>query len=125
MDAAGKDGRRALKIKCGSVSRLRKEIGLYEAETARENARVEAMRAAAACPHDVKQAENCAAESAMMIPDCRMRLEAALADLQAVVVRLHLQNPRVVCACACALTALPRAVRCAGGARRERGRGGQ
>jgi tubulin-specific chaperone A len=85
----GKDGRRALKIKCGSVSRLRKEIGLYEAETARENARVEAMRAAAACPHDVKQAENCAAESAMMIPDCRMRLEAALADLQAAVVRLQ------------------------------------
>ena len=82
-DAPGKEGRRALKIKCGAVSRLRKEIGLYEEEAAREAAKVEAMRAADACPHDVKQQEAVQAESAMMIPDCRVRLESALGDLQA------------------------------------------
>ena len=55
MADAGKDGRRALKIKCGAVSRLRKEIGTYEKESATEAAKLEAMRAANACPHDIKQ----------------------------------------------------------------------
>ena len=55
MADAGKDARRALKIKCGAVSRLRKEIGTYEKESATEAAKLEAMRAAAACPHDIKQ----------------------------------------------------------------------
>ena len=55
MADAGKDGRRALKIKSGAVSRLRKEIGTYEKESAAEAAKLEAMRAAAACPHDIKQ----------------------------------------------------------------------
>jgi hypothetical protein len=54
-DAAGKEGRRALKIKCGAVSRLHKEIGFYEAEAAKEAAKVDKMRADNACPHDVKQ----------------------------------------------------------------------
>ena len=53
MADAGKDARRALKIKCGAVSRLRKEIGTYEKAT--EAAKLEAMRAASACPHDIKQ----------------------------------------------------------------------
>ena len=55
MADVGKDGRRALKIKCGAVSRLRKEIGTYEKESATEAAKLEAMRAANACPHDIKQ----------------------------------------------------------------------
>ena len=55
MADAGKDARRALKIKCGAVSRLRKEIGTYEKESATEAAKLEAMRAASACPHDIKQ----------------------------------------------------------------------
>ena len=55
MADVGKDGKRALKIKCGAVSRLRKEIGTYEKESATEAAKLEAMRAATACPHDIKQ----------------------------------------------------------------------
>lgn len=55
MADVGKDGKRALKIKCGAVSRLRKEIGTYEKESATEAAKLEAMRAASACPHDIKQ----------------------------------------------------------------------
>jgi hypothetical protein len=54
-DAAGKESRRALKIKCGAVLRLHKEIGFYEAEAAKEAAKVDKMRADNACPHDVKQ----------------------------------------------------------------------
>ena len=55
MADVGKDARRALKIKCGSVTRLRKEIGTYEKESATEAAKLESMRAANACPHDIKQ----------------------------------------------------------------------
>ncbi len=130
MADAGKDSRRALKIKCGSVARLRKEITMYEQEVVRETAKTERMRADGACPHDIKQQarargrsvpaarlrqlrcllsagrfvcshaaqENVQGESAMMIPDCRMRLESALADLRAAVVRavsLGLTHPPI------------------------------
>ena len=54
-DAAGKEGRRVLKIKCGAVSRLRKEITLYEVEATQQQAKVDRMRADNACPHDIKQ----------------------------------------------------------------------
>ena len=48
----------------------------------------------------VRAQENVQAESAMMVPDCRMRLESALADLQAAVVRLAFSGAasRVGCA---------------------------
>ena len=77
MADAGKDGRRALKIKCGAVSRLRKEIGTYEKESATEAAKLEAMRAANACPHDIKQqaracaAATCASRAAQHAHDTR------------------------------------------------------
>ena len=46
---------RAVVIKTGVVSRLVKELAWYEAETADEAAKTERLRAAGACPHDVKQ----------------------------------------------------------------------
>ena len=75
MADAGKDGRRALKIKCGAVSRLRKEIGTYEKESATEAAKLEAMRAANACPHDIKQQARAAAAAAT--PEPRSAYRAA------------------------------------------------
>ena len=75
MADAGKDGRRALKIKCGAVSRLRKEIGTYEKESATEAAKLEAMRAANACPHDIKQQAR--AHAAVLTPRPRVSYRAA------------------------------------------------
>jgi len=51
----GEGARRALRIRSGAVARLHKEIGLYEAEAAKEAAKAARMRAEGACPHDVKQ----------------------------------------------------------------------
>jgi hypothetical protein len=51
----GKDERRTLKIKCGSVTRLHKEMGLYEAEVLTEAGRTEQMRAAGVCSHKLRQ----------------------------------------------------------------------
>ncbi|KAK0583387.1 hypothetical protein LWI29_036387 [Acer saccharum] len=40
------------------------------------------MKDKGADPYDLKQQENVLAESRIMIPDCRKRLEAVLADLK-------------------------------------------
>ncbi|EFJ48599.1 hypothetical protein VOLCADRAFT_104653 [Volvox carteri f. nagariensis] len=74
------------KVKTNSVKRLHKELGYYEKERDKEQARVDKMKAAGADISDVKQAENVLQESAMMIPQTRQRLEAALAELQSFVV---------------------------------------
>lgn len=50
---------RAVVIKTGVVSRLLKELAWYEAETQDEAAKTERLRAAGACPHDVKQQVRC------------------------------------------------------------------
>ena len=52
---ADKEGKRQLKIKMGSVSRLRKEIIAYEKELEAQKAKVEKMRAERSCGHDLKQ----------------------------------------------------------------------
>ena len=71
--------------------------------------------------------ENVQAESAMMVPDCRMRLESALADLQAAVVRLVCSGgtSRGGCARARTHTGFDLRHRTPGGARRGGGRGRQ
>ncbi|GBF92154.1 tubulin-folding cofactor A [Raphidocelis subcapitata] len=73
---------RSLKIKTNTLKRLQKEFSYYLAEKDKEQSRVDRMRTEGADPHDLKQAENVLAESAMMIPETRARLEAALSDLQ-------------------------------------------
>jgi tubulin-specific chaperone A len=102
-----------LKVRTGVVKRLTKELGYYSKERDDEAARVEKMRADGKDSHDIKQAvgdrrrtfapcvsfapcvlmqtylfaqENCLAESAMMIPQTREKLEAGFADLEACVV---------------------------------------
>mmetsp|Transcript_31327 Transcript_31327/g.99946 ORF Transcript_31327/g.99946 Transcript_31327/m.99946 type:complete len:83 (+) Transcript_31327:422-670(+) len=47
------------------------------------------MREDGADGSDIKQQENVEAESAMMIPDCRQRLETALTDLQSAVAEVE------------------------------------
>jgi len=86
---ADSEASRSLSIKTGVVTRLHKELLWYEAETQKEAAKIESLRASGACPHDVKQQENVASESAQMVPDCRQRLQHALADLEAVLVEFE------------------------------------
>lgn len=50
------DAARTLKIKTGSVSRLTKELGLYQDEAATAANRVASMRAAGDDAHDIKHA---------------------------------------------------------------------
>lgn len=71
-----------LKVKASSVKRLHKELSYYESERDKEQTKVDAMKASGADASDLKQAENVLQESAMMIPQTRQRLEAALTDLQ-------------------------------------------
>ncbi|CAN6485379.1 unnamed protein product [Victoria cruziana] len=75
---------RDLKIKTSTCKRLLKELHSYEKEVEREAAKTANMKESGADPYDLKQQENVLAESRMMIPDCRKRLEASLGDLQGI-----------------------------------------
>uniref|UniRef100_A0A7S1MZS0 Tubulin-specific chaperone A n=1 Tax=Phaeocystis cordata TaxID=118079 RepID=A0A7S1MZS0_9EUKA len=81
------DLKRQVKIKTGIVKRLRKELAMYEQEKVQNDKRVEDMRASGADTYDIRQAERVADESAMMIPDCKGRFDAAFSDLEKLVVR--------------------------------------
>ena len=80
---------RSLKIKTSTCKRIVKELHSYEKEVEREAAKTADMTEKGADPHDLKQQENVLAESRMMIPDCRKRLEAALADLKGLLAELE------------------------------------
>ncbi|KAG5131535.1 hypothetical protein JHK84_037932 [Glycine max] len=81
---------RSLKIKTSTCKRIVKELHSYEKEVEREAAKTADMTEKGADPHDLKQQqENVLAESRMMIPDCRKRLEAALADLKGILAELE------------------------------------
>jgi len=74
--------KRQVKVKTGVVKRLRKELAMYEQEKVQNEKRVDEMRANGADTYDIRQAERVADESAMMIPDCKVRFEAAFSDLK-------------------------------------------
>ncbi|KAI4306175.1 hypothetical protein L6164_029476 [Bauhinia variegata] len=80
---------RSLKIKTATCKRIVKELHSYEKEVEREAAKTANMKEKGADPYDLKQQENVLAESRMMIPDCRRRLEASLADLKGIVAELE------------------------------------
>ncbi|OMO59534.1 Tubulin binding cofactor A [Corchorus olitorius] len=71
-----------------------KELHSYEKEVEREAAKTADMKEKGADPYDLKQQENMLAESRMMIPNCRKRLEASLADLKATLVELEEANDK-------------------------------
>ncbi|KAL6981357.1 hypothetical protein U1Q18_022985, partial [Sarracenia purpurea var. burkii] len=85
---------RNLKIKTSTCKRIVKELHSYEKEVEREVAKTADMKEKGADPYDLKQQENVLAESRMMIPDCRKRLEAALADLKGTLAELETANQK-------------------------------
>ncbi|XP_057534353.1 tubulin-folding cofactor A [Amaranthus tricolor] len=85
---------RNLKIKTSTCKRLVKELHSYEKEVEREAAKTADMKEKGADPYDLKQQENVLAESRMMIPDCRKRLESALADLKGTLAELEESNEK-------------------------------
>ena len=84
--ADNKEALRALKIKTGVMTRVRKELAMYEQEVKTETEKLEAMKAEGRDPHDVKQQDQVLGESTMMIGDCKSRMESAFNDLLAAVV---------------------------------------
>jgi len=80
---------KTLKIKTGTCKRVLKELHSYEKEVDREAAKTADMKEKGADPYDLKQQENVLAESRMMLPDCRKRLEAALIELQGMLTELE------------------------------------
>ncbi|XP_059633817.1 tubulin-folding cofactor A [Cornus florida] len=85
---------RNLKIKTATCKRIVKELHSYEKEVERETAKTADMKEKGADPYDLKQQENVLAESRMMIPDCRKRLEASLADLKGTLAELEETNQK-------------------------------
>ncbi|GAB2274181.1 hypothetical protein Dimus_008949 [Dionaea muscipula] len=86
---------RNLKIKTSTCKRIVKDLRSYEEEVEREAAKTADMKEKGADPYDLKQQENVLAESRMMIPDCRKRLESALADLKATLAELEESNEKL------------------------------
>ncbi|KAG6551164.1 hypothetical protein Mapa_007399 [Marchantia paleacea] len=76
-------GMKNLKIKTGVCKRVLKELKSYETEVERESTKTQKMKDNNADSHDIKQQENVLSESKMMVPDCRRRLETAVANLEA------------------------------------------
>eukprot|EP00128_Syssomonas_multiformis_P007744 Colp12_sorted_trinity150504_noHs@9069 len=72
-----------LKIKTGVVKRIAKEEQMYEKEVAQQEARIEKMKTEGKDEYDIKKQIEVLNESKQMIPDCKRRLEAAVAELKA------------------------------------------
>ncbi|KAH7687500.1 tubulin-specific chaperone A protein [Dioscorea alata] len=87
---------RNLKIKTSTCKRIVKELHSYEKEVDREAAKTADMKDKGADLYDLKQQENVLAESRMMIPDCRKRLESSLADLKGTLAELKESNEQGV-----------------------------
>jgi tubulin-specific chaperone A len=74
---------KALKISTDSCKRLKKEVGAYGAEAAKQEQKIASMRAANADEHDVRKQEEVLAETRRMVPDCEKRLALAVEKLRA------------------------------------------
>ena len=94
--ADNKDALRALKIKTGVLTRVKKELAMYRKEVETEGAKLEKMKAEGMDPHDIKQQDQVLGESSMMIGDCTTRMENAFNDLVAAMVRVRNSTRRGV-----------------------------
>jgi tubulin-specific chaperone A len=94
--ADNKDALRALKIKTGVLTRVKKELAMYHKEVETEGAKLEKMKAEGMDPHDIKQQDQVLGESSMMIGDCTTRMENAFNDLVAAMVRSRKSTRRGV-----------------------------
>lgn len=70
-----------LKVQIGVVKRMIKEVAAYEKEAIDNGARVQKMKDDGKDEYDIKKQEEVLAESQMMIPDSKNRLEAAIEKL--------------------------------------------
>jgi len=66
---------------------LHKEIGSYEKEAAKQQAKVQELEEKEACSHDIAQQKKVLQESVDMIPDTKRRLGIAVEELEEMVVR--------------------------------------
>jgi len=78
---------KSLKVKVNVVLRLEKELLRYGEEATAQAAVVAGMRARDADEHDVRKQVEVLAEAEMMVPDTARRLQKAVEDLDAHMVR--------------------------------------
>eukprot|EP00118_Oscarella_pearsei_P025713 m.308641 g.308641 ORF g.308641 m.308641 type:complete len:103 (+) comp44422_c0_seq1:51-359(+) len=74
-----------LKIKTAVVKRLVKEKASYEKEATQQEAKVQKMKEEGQDEYVVKKQMECLEETRTVLPDCQRRINAAVADLKAVV----------------------------------------
>lgn len=70
-----------LRVQIGVVKRMVKEVSAYEKEVVENGERVQKMKDEGKDEYDIKKQEEVLAESQMMIPDSKNRLEAAIEKL--------------------------------------------
>ncbi|KAI9350475.1 tubulin binding cofactor A [Zopfochytrium polystomum] len=75
---------RELKIKTGVLKRLKKELAAYEQEAVQQQERIDRLVAANADFYDIKKQREVLDETTQMLPDCKLRLDAARTDLERV-----------------------------------------
>ena len=73
---------RQLKIQLGILKRMVKETQSYEKEVVDNESRVQKMKDDGKDPYDIRKQEEVLAESHMMIPDSKNRLETTLDSLE-------------------------------------------
>ena len=66
-----------LRIKTGSLQRIKKELAAYEQEVEQQAAKVQRMRDEQQDEYDIKKQTEVLAESEMMIPNTKQRMMAA------------------------------------------------
>jgi tubulin-specific chaperone A len=73
---------RQLKIQLGILKRMVKETQSYEKEVVDNESRVQKMKDDGKDPYDIRKQEEVLAESHMMIPDSKNRLETTIDSLE-------------------------------------------
>ena len=76
------EAKRQLKIKTGVLKRTMKEYAMYHTEQEQQEAKVAKMKAEEKDEYDIRKQEEVLAETVMMIPDTRGRLERGVVDLE-------------------------------------------
>jgi tubulin-specific chaperone A len=71
-----------LKVQTSVVKRMLKEVAAYEKEVVDNEARVQKMRDDGKDEYDIRKQEEVLAESHMMVPDSKGRLETAVQALR-------------------------------------------
>ncbi|EPZ36342.1 tubulin binding cofactor A [Rozella allomycis CSF55] len=72
---------KTLSVTSGTVKRIMKDITSYEKEYKIQSAKIDKMKMENKDAYDIKKQIEVLEETEKMIPDCKKRLERALADL--------------------------------------------